>query len=114
MLSGAGGGLGEFLPEVPGQEFLDAVDGMIGDGGQRVAQLELWVESAEFGAADQAVDRCGALATGIGAGEQVILAAQSDGAQRSLGGVMPRAGLCRVRADWVRNAACSSLPMRHR
>jgi hypothetical protein len=37
------------------------VDGMIGDSRQHVAQVELWVETVEFGAADQAVDRGGAL-----------------------------------------------------
>jgi Transposase IS66 family len=31
-----------------------------------------------------------------------------------IGCVMPHAGLCRVRADWVRPTACSSLAMRHK
>ena len=48
-----------------GQEFLDAVDGMIGDAGQHVAQVSLGVEAVEFGGADQAVDRGGALAAGV-------------------------------------------------
>jgi hypothetical protein len=31
--------------EVPGQEFLYAADGMVGDLGQRGAEIELWVEA---------------------------------------------------------------------
>ena len=31
-----------------------------------------------------------------------------------IGSIMPRAGLCRVSADWVRHTACSSLAMRHK
>jgi hypothetical protein len=44
------------------------------------------------------------------------LAIDNNGANTAsgIGTVMPRAGLCRVRADWVRHAACSSLPMRHK
>jgi hypothetical protein len=35
-------------------------------------------------------------------------------AASGIGRVMPRAGLCRIRADSVRRATCSSLPMRHK
>jgi hypothetical protein len=45
---------------------------------EHVAQIGFRVEAVQLGGADQAVDRGGALATGIGAGEQVVLAAQSD------------------------------------
>ena len=79
------GGVGR---EVPGQEFLDAVDRMVGDAGQHVAEIRFGIETVEFGGADQAVDRGGAFAAGIGAGEQVVLAAQSDGAQGTFGGVV--------------------------
>ena len=70
--------LSEGTHEVPGQELLDTVDRMVSDAGQHAAQVELWIETVEFGGADQAVDRGGALATGIGASEQVIFPAQSD------------------------------------
>jgi hypothetical protein len=88
MLSGAGGCHGEFRREVPGQEFLDAVDRMIGDAGQHVSEIGFGIETVEFGAADQGVDRGGALAAGIGTGEQVVLPTQSDGAQGAFGGVV--------------------------
>ena len=81
------------------------MDRVVSDAGQHVAQVKLWVETVEFGGANQAVDRGGAFAAGVGAREQVVLSAQSDGAQGAFGGIMPRAGLCRVRADWVRHAA---------
>jgi hypothetical protein len=35
-------------------------------------------------------------------------------AASGIGRVMPRGGLCRVGADWVRHTACSSLVMRHK
>jgi hypothetical protein len=45
------------------------VDRVIGDAGQHVTQIELRVETVELRCADQAVDRGGSLASGIGAGE---------------------------------------------
>ena len=80
------------MPQIPArssrQEFLDAVDRMIGDAGQHVEEIDFGVETVEFGGADQAVDRGGALAAHIGACEQVVLAAQSDGAQGAFRGVV--------------------------
>jgi hypothetical protein len=35
-------------------------------------------------------------------------------AASGIGGVMPRAGLCRVEAVWMPHTACSSLAMRHK
>ena len=67
MLSSAGGCDGKFRREVPRQEFFNAVDGMVGDAGQHVAEIGFGIETVELCAADQAVDRCGALAAGIGA-----------------------------------------------
>ena len=61
---------------------------MVGDAGQHIAEIGFGIETVQFGGADQAVDRGGALAAGIGAGEQVVLAAQSDGAQGAFRGVV--------------------------
>ena len=88
MLRGGGVCHGEFRREVPGQEFLDAVDGMIGDAGQHVSEIRFGIETVEFGAADQAVDRGGALAAGIGTREQEVFPTQSNGAQGAFGGVV--------------------------
>jgi hypothetical protein len=54
---------------VPRQQFIDAVDRMIGDAREHEAQIRFWVEAIEFGGADQAVECDGAFATGIGARE---------------------------------------------
>ncbi len=48
----------------------------------------LWVETVKLGALDQRIDCGGTAAAGIGAGEQVILAANGDAAQRALGRVI--------------------------
>ena len=81
--SGGVDGRGRFRRAVPGQELLDAVDGMIGDAGQYVSEIHCGVEAVEFGGADQAVDRGGSPP-----GEQIILPAQGHDTQRSLGGVV--------------------------
>lgn len=54
--------------DVPGQQLVDAVDGVIGDASEHLAQVRLRIESVEFGVADQGVDRCGTLTAGVGAG----------------------------------------------
>src|SRR5436190_13341742 len=67
-LSGEVGSLGG--RPVPGQE--------IGDAGEHVGEVALRVAAVELGGLDQGVDRGGAAAAGIGAGEQVILAADRN------------------------------------
>ena len=49
------------------------------DAGQNVSKIRFGIETVEFGAANQAVDRGSALAAGIGAGEQVVFAVQGEG-----------------------------------
>ena len=61
---------------------------MIGDAGEHVGEIVLRVEAVELGGFDQRIEcRCTA-AAGVGAGEQVILAADRDAAQRPLGGIV--------------------------
>jgi hypothetical protein len=50
---------------------------------EHLAQVRFGIDAVEFGCADEAVDRGGAFATGIGAREQVVLATQGDHAQSS-------------------------------
>jgi hypothetical protein len=38
---------------------------MIGDAGEQVGDVVLWVESVELGALDQGIDRRGAAAAGV-------------------------------------------------
>ena len=87
---------------VPGQQFGDAVDGVVGDAREHIAQVGFGVEAVEFGRSDQAIDSGGALAAGIGATKQVVLATQSYSAQGPFGRVMPRPGLCRVGPQSIR------------
>ena len=63
---------------VPGQEFGNAPRWMIGDAGEQIGEIVLRVEAVELGAFDQRVDRGGAAAAGIGAGKQIILAANRN------------------------------------
>jgi len=71
---------------VPGQEVIDPVDGMLGDVGQHMAQPGFGGDAVELGRADQRVDRGGALAAAVGAGEQVVAAADGNTAQGPLSG----------------------------
>ena len=57
----------------PGQQFIDAADGMFGDLGEHGAEVEFRVEPVELGRADGRVDVGGALATAVGAGKQEVL-----------------------------------------
>jgi hypothetical protein len=43
---------------------------VIGDAAEHLAQVGFGIEAVEFGAFNKGVDRGGALAAGIGAGEQ--------------------------------------------
>jgi len=56
-------------------QFLDTINGVVGDAGEHVAQVAFRVEAVQFGSADQAVEAGGALSDRIGASEKVILPA---------------------------------------
>ena len=49
------------------------MDRVVGDPSQGVRQIRLRIDAVELGRADQAVDRRRALASGVRAGEQVVL-----------------------------------------
>ena len=55
---------------------------------EHLAQVRLGIQAVQLRRADQAVDRRGALAAGVRAGEEVVLAAERHRAQRALGGVV--------------------------
>src|ERR1700729_2219808 len=71
--------------QVPGQEFLDTVDRVIGDALQDMAKIEFGVEIVELSRAEQAVNGRRAFAAGIGSGKEIILASQSDHTQCPFG-----------------------------
>ena len=64
--------------DVPGQEFFDSVDWMLGDGCQDRTQVEGGIEAVQLGCSDKAIERCSALAAGISSHEEVILASDGD------------------------------------
>src|SRR5579875_921596 len=71
--------------EIPGQELVDAVDGMIGDLFEHASEIEFWIQPVELGRSQQRVDRGSAVTTGIGSTEQEVLPAQSHNTQSPLG-----------------------------
>ena len=70
---------------VPGLEIINPIDGMIGDMRQHVTQPGFGVDTVQLGRADQRVDRGGALAAAVGAGEHVIAAADGHAMQGAFG-----------------------------
>ena len=64
--------------DVPRQQLLDAVDRVLGDALEYLAQVRLGIEPVELGRFHQAVDRRGALAARVGPEEQVVLAAKPN------------------------------------
>ena len=61
---------------------------MVGDAVDHLAQIGFRIEAVELGGFDERVSRGGALAAGIGAGEQIVLAAERERADGALGGVV--------------------------
>jgi hypothetical protein len=58
----------------PGQQFVNAVDWMIGNTGQHVAQVSARVDAIEFARRNQRVHRRRPLAAAVGAGKEEVLA----------------------------------------
>ena len=77
---------------VPGKEFLDAIDGMIGDMGQYVAQIVVRINAVEPGGTDEQVHGRPALATAVGSHKQEVIASQAASPQRILGNVIVNFG----------------------
>jgi hypothetical protein len=74
--------------EVPGQEFGDEVDGMIGDAPEHLANICFRIDSIEFRRSDQAIEGGGSFAAAIRSGKEMVLASHGDGAQRTFGAVV--------------------------
>ena len=73
---------------VPGQEVGDPLGRMIRQPGEDIGEPSLRVDVVELGGFDERVDRGGASAAFVGAGEGPVVAADGDAAQRPLGGVV--------------------------
>lgn len=53
---------------------MDAIDGVIGDRLEDVAQVKLRIKSVERGGTEQGIDRSSAFAAGVRTGEEIVLA----------------------------------------
>jgi len=73
---------------IPGQQVADAIDGMVGDAGEHVAQISLWIELAHLGGLDQGIDRGRANAAGIGAGKKIVFPSHRQWPDRPFGGIV--------------------------
>ena len=88
--AGSGCGLSLLLPRLPAprEQLVEPLGRVGGDAREQVAQVGLRIEAVELGGLDQGVDRRRPQAAVIGAGEQPVLAAERDGPDRPLGGVV--------------------------
>ena len=73
---------------MPGEEFVDAVDGMRGDAGEHVAQPGERVDAVQLAGLDQTIDGGGTLSAGIRTGEEPIFPAEGDAADGVFGAVV--------------------------
>ena len=75
---------------IPGQQFVNALGGMIGQASEHVGEPGLRVDIVELGGGDQRVDGSSAPAAFVGAGIPV-LSPQGNGPQLAFGGVVRHA-----------------------
>src|SRR5258708_34576862 len=71
--------------EVPRQELLDTVDGMIGDVGQHMSQIGLRIEAVELGRTDEGVEDGGTFSSALGAGEGIVATHNATPARSAVG-----------------------------
>jgi hypothetical protein len=57
---------------IPWQKLVDPVDAVIGDVGQHLAEICLWIEAVEGRGVSDGVDGGGATATVLGADEEPV------------------------------------------
>ena len=70
-------GLSLVCGPVPWEQFGDAVDVVVGDAGQDIAEPGFGIETVELGGFDQGVDGGGTFAAAVRSGEEIVLASQS-------------------------------------
>ncbi len=74
-----------------GEQFVNALGGVIWQAGQYVGKPSLRIDIVELGGSDQRVDRGSAPAAFVGAGEGPVLSSQGSGPQLAFGGVIRHA-----------------------
>ena len=78
--------LTELVSDVPGKEFLDTVDRVIGDPFENVLQIALRVDAIQFTTLDKTVNDRDALAAAVGAEEEIITPPDAYTADRAVSG----------------------------
>src|SRR5262249_56104815 len=76
---------------LPGQKLADPPSGVIRQAGEHVGEPSLRIDIVELGSGDQRVDRSGAPAAVVGAGEGPVLSPESNGPQLAFGRVVRHA-----------------------
>src|ERR1700733_6212175 len=84
-LSGPGRLGHEGWNDVPGQELVDAADGMVWDLRQDRAEIEFRVEAVQLRRSDQAVHGGGTFSTAVRTCKQVVLSPKSDSPKCAFG-----------------------------
>jgi hypothetical protein len=67
----------KLIGDDPWQQFVDAIDGVLGDASDDVAQVGLGIKAIQFGGTNQSVDCGPAFAAAVGAEVQIVLSAES-------------------------------------
>jgi len=71
-----------------GREAEGVAGGMAVDADQDVGEVDEWIDAVEPAAGEDGVQDAGALGAGLAAGEEPVLAADSDAPELALGGVV--------------------------
>src|SRR5271169_4748740 len=83
-----GFGLSRDRGPVPGEQFVDAIDRVVGDAGDDVGEPSLGVDAVEASGPYERVHYGGSTAAFVGASEEVVLAPQGQRADGAFGGVV--------------------------
>jgi hypothetical protein len=79
-----------------GQEFFNPFDGVFGNTSEDIAEPCKRIDSGQFARSNKTAENCRSPASVITSEESPVVTTHCETAQRTLGAVMPRAGLCRV------------------
>ena len=77
-----------WLADVPGKQVADAIERVVGDAGEHVAEVGFWIEAVELGGLDQGIEGGGAIAAGVGPGKKVVFPAEGQRPDLPFGGVV--------------------------
>src|SRR5512132_686082 len=67
-----------WLADVPGKQVADAIDGVVGDAGEHVAEPGFWIEAVELGGLDQGIEGGGTITASVGPGKKVVFPAEGN------------------------------------